>query len=79
LQGIPGLRTTANQKSIYLHVIDWPASSLSLSGFEARILSARLLADGKPLAFRQNERKVEIDLPSRAPDPNVSVIALYTY
>jgi hypothetical protein len=43
------------------------------------VLSARLLANGKPLTFRQTEGQLAIDLPPQAPDANVSVIALKTY
>jgi hypothetical protein len=42
-------------------------------------MSARLLANGKRLTFRQTEGRMEIDIPQTAPDPNVSVIALKTY
>jgi alpha-L-fucosidase len=79
VQGVAGLRTTANDKAVYVHVLDWPASTLEIAGIESRVLSARLLANGKPLMFRQTEASLQIDLPSQAPDPNASVIALKTY
>jgi len=79
VQGLPGIRTTVNNKSIYIHVFDWPSSSLEMPGIEPRILSARLLANGRPLTFRQSEGKLTIDIPAQAPDANVSVIALRTY
>jgi alpha-L-fucosidase len=79
VQGAAGLRTTANDKSIYLHVFDWPASICEIAGIEGRVLSARLLANGRPLTFRQTEGKLQIDVLQPAPDPNVSVIALKTY
>jgi len=79
VQGVNGLRTTANDKSIYVHIFDWPASALMLSGIEARVMSAHLLANGKPLKFRQTQGRLEIDIPETAPDPNVSVIGLKTY
>ena len=79
VQGVAGLRTTANDKSIFVHIFDWPSGSFSITGIEARVMSARLLATGKPLTFRQSEGKLEIDLPPQAPDPNVSVVALKTY
>jgi hypothetical protein len=49
-----------------------------LPGIEAKVVSARLLAGGKPLTFRQKEGNLQIDLPAQAPDANVSVIALTT-
>jgi hypothetical protein len=42
-------------------------------------MSSRLLANGRPLTYRQTEGKLQIDLPQEAPDANVSVIAVKTY
>jgi hypothetical protein len=47
-----------------------------LAGIEAKVISVRLLASGKPLTFRQKEGKLQIDLPAQAPDANASVIVL---
>jgi alpha-L-fucosidase len=79
VQGVPGLRTTANDKSIFVHIFDWPSGACEVAGIDARVMTARLLANGKPLTFRQSEGKVTIDVPAQAPDANVSVIALKTY
>ena len=79
VQGAASLRTTAKGKSIYVHIFDWPTSPCEIAGIDARVLSARLLANGKPLTFRQTEGKLTIDVPAQAPDSNVSVIALKTY
>jgi alpha-L-fucosidase len=80
VQGVASLRTTANDKSIFVHIFDWPATAAcEITGIEAKVMSARLLANGKPLAFHQSEGKLHIDIPEQAPDPNVSVIALKTY
>jgi len=76
VQNVPGLRTTAGPKSVYVHLFDWTPSGCTLAGIDGRVLSARLLANGTPLRFRQAEGKLEINLPPAAPDPNVSVIAL---
>ncbi len=76
VQNIDGLRVTASAKSIYLHLFDWKPPLCTVPGIDARVLSARLLANGKPLTFRQTEGKLEIDIPQTAPDPDVSVIAL---
>ena len=80
VQGVAGLRTTANDKSIFVHIFDWPATAAcEIAGIEAKVMSARLLANGKPLTFHQSDGKLSIDIPEQAPDPNVSVIALKTY
>ena len=52
---------------------------MTLPAFDSRVISARLLADGRPLTFRQAEHGLEVSLPVEAPDPNVSVVALETY
>jgi alpha-L-fucosidase len=79
VQGVAGLRTTANDKSIFVHVFDWPSGTCEIAGIDERVMSARLLASGKPLTFRQSEGKLSIDIPAQAPDADVSVIALKTY
>lgn len=76
VQNVQGLRTTAGSKSIYVHLFDWTPPLCALPGINERVLSARLLANGTPLKFRQTEAKVEIEIPRYAPDPDVSVIAL---
>jgi alpha-L-fucosidase len=79
IQGVRGLRTTSNGKSIFIHIFDWPNAVCEVKGINARVISARLLATGKPLTFRQSEGKLQIDIPTEEPDPNVSVIALNLY
>ena len=76
VQNVQGLRTTAGLKTIYIHLFDWTPPLCEVSGIDAHVLSARLLANGTPLKFRQTEAKLEIELPASAPDPDVSVIAL---
>ena len=78
VQGSPSIRTTAKGKSVFVHVFDWPSAALEVPGLEAKVISARLLAGGKPLTFRQTEGKLQIDVPAQAPDPDASVIALKT-
>jgi len=76
IQNVDGLRTTSSGKSLFIHVFDWKPPVCALKGVDARVLSARLLANGMPLKFRQTENQIEIDIPQTAPDPDVSVIAL---
>jgi alpha-L-fucosidase len=78
VQRMASARTTAKGKKVFIHVFDWPSSVFEVNGLEAKVISARLLANGQPLRFRQTEGKLQIDLPSQPPDPNVSVIALRT-
>ncbi len=76
VQNVQGLRTTAGPKSIYIHLFEWTPPLCAVSGIDQRVLSARLLANGMSLKFRQTEAKLEIEIPSSAPDADVSVIAL---
>jgi alpha-L-fucosidase len=78
VQGLASVRTTSKNQSIFVHVFDWPSGSLELPGIDKKVVSARLLAGGKPLTFQQKEGKLQIDLPAQAPDANVSVITLTT-
>jgi alpha-L-fucosidase len=78
VQGVSGIRTTAKRESVFVHIFDWPAATLDVSGLEEKVISARLLATGQPLKFRQSETGLQINLPPQAPDANVSVIALKT-
>jgi hypothetical protein len=61
-----------------VHIFDWPSASLELPALEAKVISARLLANGVPLTFKQSERNLQIKLPAQAPNSTVNVIALKT-
>jgi alpha-L-fucosidase len=78
VQGMASIRTTAKDKRIFVHVFDWPSAALDINGLESKVIAARWLATGQPLIFRQTEAKLAIELPARAPDPNVSTIAVDT-
>lgn len=78
LQGLSFGRTTAKGKTIYLHVFDWPAGKLELTGLNARVTSARLLQGGQTLKFTQRGNQLTLNVPAQAPDPHASVIALAT-
>jgi alpha-L-fucosidase len=68
-------RVTKKEKTLYLHVFDWPADGkLSLPDLPAPIKSARRLADNKETML--NLEGSTITLPGEAPDPLDSVIAL---
>jgi alpha-L-fucosidase len=77
-QSITFGRTTAKDKTIYLHVFDWPKTDLIVNEATQKITSATLLDGGKSLLFRQSGKHLTIKLPDNAPDSNVSVIKLQT-
>jgi len=68
---------TCGPKTVYLHVLYWPGRELTLAGLKTHVRSARFLATGKPLPFRQDkERLYVMGLPVRPPDARNTVIAL---
>jgi alpha-L-fucosidase len=76
IQGEQAFRTTSKGNKLFLHVFDWPSQPLTVGGINSKVLSARLLADNRPVAFHQTEAGVRLDLPPEAPDKDVSVVAL---
>jgi len=78
VQDVGSIRTTTKRETIFVHVFDWPSSALEVNGLEAKVISAHMLANGQPLKFQQAEGKLLIHVPSKAPDPDVTVIALRT-
>jgi len=78
VQGVKDIRTTAKRETVFVHVFDWPSASLQVPDFKKKIIAAHLLATGQSLTYRQSESGLQIDLPSKAPDDNVNVVALRT-
>ena len=63
--------------TVYLHVLYWPGETLHLSGLDNRVLSARFLADGRPITFEQMGEHIYLrGLPAEPPDARDTVIAL---
>ena len=78
IQGINSIRTTVKRETVFVHIFDWPSSSLHIQGLNAKVVSARCLANGQALKFHQSEQDLEIELPPQALDPNVTVVSLRT-
>lgn len=78
IQGANSVRTTAKRETVFVHIFDWPSGSLHIQGLNAKVLSARCLANGQTLKFLQSDQGLEIELPAQAPDPNVTVVSLRT-
>ena len=78
VQGVASLRTTMKGKSVFVHVFEWPSGTLELTGLDAKVISARMLANGEPVTFKQSEHNLQIKLPAQAPGSSVNVIALKT-
>ena len=72
-----GWGATGKGSRIYVHVMFWPGRELCVGGIKNRVLGASLLATGKKLPFEQNADRLFVrGLPSRAPDPIDTVVAL---
>jgi alpha-L-fucosidase len=78
VQNLKSVRITEKRGRLYLHIFDWPATPLEISGLDRKVLSAHLLKGGQTLKFQQTEHRCRIELPVEPPDPNVTVIALRT-
>jgi alpha-L-fucosidase len=79
LQNLSFGRSTRKDKTIYLHVLNWPADGkLAVDGFPGRVTSVKLLAGSQKLAFHQHTDQLQIDVPQQAPDANDSVVEVVT-
>jgi alpha-L-fucosidase len=76
LQELTFGRSTQKGNTVYIHVFDWPKGSLEINDFSGQAAAASLLAGHRPLKFTQNGRNLKIEVPTQAPDPDVSVVAL---
>ncbi len=67
---------TRKGNTLYIHVVFWPGSTVTVGGLRTRVQSARLFATGQKLAFEQDDFSVRFTgLPERPPDDPVTVIA----
>ncbi len=77
VQGAKGFRTTARGRDVFVHVFDWPGTTLEVAADDLpKFNSASLLETGQPLQFKQQDGRVTVEVPVQAPDPDVTVITL---
>jgi alpha-L-fucosidase len=77
IQGLPAVRTTAKGGDVFVHIFDWPGTTLELTvGGLVKFRSASVLSSGEPVDFRQEDRRLMFTLPAHAPDPAVTVIRM---
>ena len=68
---------TRNGNTLYVHVYFWPGETVSIGGLQMKVKSAKLLASGKPVSFKQEDFRVQFTgLPPSAPDQPATVIAV---
>jgi alpha-L-fucosidase len=68
--------TTSRGRRIYLHILDWPGATLSLSHLPRRVVSARMLNGSGPISYTENSSGLLLKLPERAPDDYDTIIML---
>jgi alpha-L-fucosidase len=68
---------TQQGNTLFVHVRFWPGETVVVGGMKTKVLSAKLLATGKPVTVEQDEFRVRLTgLPAHAPDDPVTTIAL---
>jgi alpha-L-fucosidase len=66
---------TRKGNTLYTHVYFWPGETVTVGGVITKVRSAKLLANGAPVAFQQKGRQLIFSgLPPHAPDNPVTVI-----
>jgi alpha-L-fucosidase len=68
---------TSKDRTLYIHVYNWPGSELVVGNLSSRVVSARIVGEDTAVAFAQDGPRVRLTgLPRYAPDPYDTVIAL---
>ena len=66
---------TRKGNTLYVHVYNWPGSTVAVGGLRTKVKSARLFATGQKVDFQQEEFRVRFTgLPEKAPDELATVI-----
>ncbi|MBV9126315.1 MAG: alpha-L-fucosidase [Planctomycetes bacterium] len=70
-------RCTRKGQTLYLHVFDWPKNGVLRVPLSNQARKAYLLADpDKSLTYHSEGGRLLVNLPGKAPDPMVSVVAV---
>jgi alpha-L-fucosidase len=68
---------TCKGNTLYTVVYFWPGEKMNVGGVKFKVLSARFLATGAPVKFIQKgSQLIFVDLPGKAPDDLLTVIAV---
>jgi alpha-L-fucosidase len=66
---------TRKGNTLYIHVYNWPGSTVAVGGLRTRVKSARLFGTGEKVSFAQEPFRVRFTgLPEKAPEELVSVL-----
>lgn len=69
-------RATAKPGKLYLHILNWPGTSLKIEGLQNKVLKAQFLANKAAVPFTQKGTVLQFTLPVKPLDPYNTVIAL---
>jgi len=70
-------RATSKPGRIYLHVFDWPADGkLRVPGWGKTVKKVYLLTGRTALKYKQDDKELSIDVPTKSPDAIASVIVI---
>lgn len=64
------------QCTVYVHVLDWPDERLLVPPIDGQVRRARLLGDGQPVEFLQQQFGIVLTLPLARRDPYDTVVEL---
>ena len=68
---------TRKGNTLYMHVHFWPGDYVAISGLQAKVQSAKLLATGKKVEFSQDQFRTRFTgLPQTAPDQPVTTLEI---
>ena len=68
---------TRQGNTLYIHAHFWPGETLAVGGLQQKVLSAKMYPSGKAVKVEQQDFRVRfLGLPSNAPDPLVTTLAV---
>jgi alpha-L-fucosidase len=69
-------RATVKPGKLYLHILNWPGTKLTIEGLESKVTGASFLANKAAVKYTQSGATLTLQLPAQPVDPNDTVIAL---
>jgi len=70
-------RVTSKAGKIYLLIFKWPKNgSFEIAGLKSHVKSAYLVSDHTAISVKQSNTSLNLNLPTKAPDPIASVVCV---
>ena len=69
-------RATVKPGKVYLHILNWPGTSLHIDGLESKVRKAYFLANQQEVPFKQASAALDFELPAAPLDINDTVLVL---